>query len=336
MASKQTSHAEAKRMLHAIEGRVARGQAGLDEPKAAPEPLSVAELCERFLSQYAAPKIKDLEKFRRNSAYALKPVLTIVGSRQAAQLVRADVERVRNTLARRYKPNTVLAAIRPFSTALSWAVEQGLIATNPAKGIKLPAKASRLEYLSAEEAAQLLAAAERQARAGSAIEWSLWVAVSLALYAGLRRGEILALRWQDVDTAVRRLTVARSYAGAPKSGKARHLPLPSMLVPLLEEWRSRCPLVEEGLICPVRRAGVWRMSTMAFGEIKSLYVAAGIRLPSYPWHCLRHSFASHFLMRGGSLVALSRLLGHADVKTTQIYAHFAPDYLAEQIDKVAF
>jgi site-specific recombinase XerD len=75
---------------------------------------------------------------------------------------------------------------------------------------------------------------------------------------------------------------------------------------------------------------------MAFREINDLYQAAGLRVPSAPWHCLRHSFASHFLMKGGSLVALSRLLGHADVKTTQIYAHLAPDYLAEQVDKLKF
>lgn len=89
--------------------------------------------------------------------------------------------------------------------------------------------------------------------------------------------------WRDVDTVARRLTVARSYKGAPKSGKARHLPLAAALVPILEALRPLCPLIEEGLICPMSRAGVWRMPMMAFRETNALYAAAELRVSAAPW-----------------------------------------------------
>ncbi len=336
MASRQATHADARRMLQAIEGRVARGLAGIEERVQQPR-LSVAELCQRYLNEYAHPKIKDLPKYRRSSRYSLKPVLALIGHRMAEQLVRADIERVRNTLAQNYKPNTVRAAMRPLATAFSWAVTQGILRQSPAAGLTLPDKDQRIEYLTHEEAKALLAEAERQARGGGGERaFSLWIAVALGLYAGLRRGEILGLRWQDVDLDARRLNVARSYAALPKSGKPRQMPLAAPLVPLLKEWRPRCPRAEDNLVCPLLRRGVWRLSSGTFGEIAELYPAAGVRTPAAPWHALRHTFASHFLMAGGSLPALQRLLGHADIKTTQVYAHLSSDFLGEQLDRLKF
>jgi hypothetical protein len=55
-----------------------------------------------------------------------------------------------------------------------------------------------------------------------------------------------------------------------------------------------------------------------------------------PWHMLRHTFASHFVMAGGSLFALQRLLGHASPTQTQRYAHLAPDFMASEIAKMNF
>jgi hypothetical protein len=73
MASKQTSAAEAKRMLQAIEGRIARGLVGLAEP--APDAPTVALLCERFLIEYSRPRLKDLARYRQNARTALRRAL---------------------------------------------------------------------------------------------------------------------------------------------------------------------------------------------------------------------------------------------------------------------
>jgi integrase len=225
--------------------------------------------------------------------------------------------------------------------ALNWAVREGILRESPAKGAKLPpSPPSRLDFLTAHEVSRLLTEAERRARTlrNSKLWWMRWVAISLAVRVGLRKGEIFGLRWQDVDLDAQRLTVARSYGTTPKSGKTRHLRLPSALLPLLREWRARCP--HPVLVCPVYRSTElrWEMAVNSNRQhgLPELLCAAECRVLKRPWHLLRHTFASHLMMSGGSLLALSQILGHSDVKITMIYAHLSSDYLAEQIDKVKF
>lgn len=118
LASKQPTFAEARRMLQAIEGRIARGQAGLDEPKDKPD-FTVADLCEKFLDEFASPRIKDMERYQRAARYGLARILPIIGKTRLSELKRTDLERARNALSRRYKGNTVRASLRPLLTALT-------------------------------------------------------------------------------------------------------------------------------------------------------------------------------------------------------------------------
>ncbi len=55
-----------------------------------------------------------------------------------------------------------------------------------------------------------------------------------------------------------------------------------------------------------------------------------------PWHALRHTFASHYMMAGGNILTLQKILGHSDIKMTMIYAHLAPDYLGDEMDRLRF
>mgnify|MGYP003379764469 CR=1 FL=1 len=54
------------------------------------------------------------------------------------------------------------------------------------------------------------------------------------------------------------------------------------------------------------------------------------------WHALRHTFASHFVMSGGSILALQKILGHHDIKQTMTYAHLAPEFLGDEMDRIKF
>jgi site-specific recombinase XerD len=132
------------------------------------------------------------------------------------------------------------------------------------------------------------------------------------------------------------LTVARSDRGTPKSGKVRHLRLPTTLVPILRDWREHCKKTPEALVFPIgnRAIGVGRRS--ALRSLKTLLFSAGLRISPHPWHALRHTFASHFVMNGGNLLALQKILGHSDLKMTMIYAHLAPDFLDGEMEKVKF
>ena len=70
--------------------------------------------------------------------------------------------------------------------------------------------------------------------------------------------------------------------------------------------------------------------------IAVLMKAAGCHVPKKAWHSLRHTFASHFVMAGGNILTLQKLLGHADLTMTLIYSHLAPDFMASEVAKMSF
>lgn len=333
LASKQATHAEAKRMLIEIEARVGRGEAGIPERRPVAG-LTVAELAEQFLARYSRPKLKNLEQYRYQARSKLQKVLPQLGKLRAAQVQPSDVARLRDALAREYAAGTVKLALAILSVMFSWAVREGLAKANPCKGVERPATAASLDFLTREEVSQLLAAAE--AGATTLKGRMLHVGIAVAVHTGLRKGELLGLRWLDLDFETRRLTVARSYAAAPKSGRARHLRLPQELVPLLRAWREHCPKSADGAVLPIGLGPGRTGGTQVMLGLPRLMARAGLRTVAHPWHILRHTFASHHVMAGGNILALQKILGHADLTMTLVYAHLAPDFLGEEMDRVKF
>jgi integrase len=342
-ASKQPSHAEARRMLIEIEARIARGLVGMEQRNRADDP-TVATLFSRFVAEHQDPRIKDRSAYQVRTQKLLRRV-----ERESPQLMKqrlsclssVSIPKLRDALLVRYPAGTVRTTLSAVSAALGWAVREGLIKENPAHGTKLPpAPPPRLDFLSAEEVSRLLsfAAQRAQSRAACKLWWVRYVAISLAVRLGLRKGELFGLRWQDIDLDAQRLTVARSYGTTPKSGKPRPLRIPSALVPILRTWQTLCP--HPTLVCPIYLAAArrWDMAASSNRQhgLPELLRAASCRVFDRPWHMLRHTFASHFMMSGGSLLALAQILGHTDVKVTMRYAHLSSEFLADQIDKVKF
>jgi integrase len=329
LASKQATYTEARRMLQAIEGRVARGLAGIDPPR--PQVPTLRELTERFLSEYSRPQLKDPAAYRVHARMALRRVLPILGARPADSIRSFDVAKLRDALKERYAAGSVRMALTFLRTAYSWAVKAGIVSVNPCRGVEQPGARALLEFLSREETKQLLT----YSRAHAPDRFPMLAA---ALHTGLRKGELFGLRWRDVDLASRRLDVERSYRGVPKGGKPRHLRLPALLVPILEEWRRRCPPTPEGLVFPVvRRGGAARMGRpQDMLDLPELLTAAGCPALERPWHAMRHTMASHFIMQGGNLLTLQKILGHSDLKQTLQYSHLAPDFLGDEMDRLKF
>lgn len=334
--SRQTTHADARKLLLAIEARIARGQAGLVEPVRAR--LTVSELVERFLGEFSRPRIKSLEAYRHATRSCLKKVVALVGKRLAEELAPRDVARVRDTLLRTHAPGTVRQALVRLSAVFSWGAREGLVRDNPCRGVERPVAARALDFLSREEVAALLEAADQRASAPSArVEFRmLHIAMLLAAHTGLRKGELLGLRWTDLDLSRLRLTVARSYRDRPKGGRERHLRLPSVLVPALRAWRPVCPPSPDGSVLPLGRGRSRVGGPTSMLGLPELMRELGMREVRHPWHLLRHTFASHFVMAGGNLLALQQILGHKDVKVTMLYAHLAPEYLGREMERVAY
>jgi integrase len=174
------------------------------------------------------------------------------------------------------------------------------------------------DFLDFNEAERLLAAAPG--------EWRTMILT--ALRTGMRHGELIGLRWDDIDLTAGRITVRQNVVngqiGTPKSGKPREIPLGIEVRTALKEHRHlRGPLVfchmsGELLGTVDTRLPLWRACKKA-----------GLR--QIGWHALRHSFASHLVMRGASLKAVQELLGHSSIQMTMRYAHLAPEVVNETV-----
>ena len=145
--------------------------------------------------------------------------------------------------------------------------------------------------------------------------------IIVALNTGLRHGELLELRGKDVflDTAV--LTVRRNYyrghVGTPKSGKSRDIPLNERALDVLEIRKVRANELVFG-----NNLGEHFQSEQCKWPIWKACDRAGIR--RIRWHVLRHTFASHLVMRGAHLKAVQELLGHSSMQMTMRYSHLSP------------
>ncbi len=330
--SHQPSRELARRYLLEVEGRIARGIIGIPEP--APPAPTVAELCERFLNEYSRPKLKDLVRYRMLARCALRRALPVLGTTRADRVQPAQLEDLRAALSRTHAPATVRLTMAFLGRAFSWAVRAQIVPTNPLRGVEKPTAPSSLEYLSREEVQTLLTLLQQ--RVTTLADRCRLAAVHLALHSGLRRGELLGLRLQDVDLRLRRLTVARSFQTLPKSGKVRHLRLPESALPVLTAWLSEVPR-QLGVVFPVLDGALPRLGgPKDLLGLPEILAAAGCRPLLHPWHALRHTFASHFVMSGGNVLALQRILGHATIAQTMVYAHLGDDFMAGEIDKLRF
>jgi integrase len=156
-----------------------------------------------------------------------------------------------------------------------------------------------------------------------------------AIWTGLRKGELAALRWDDVDFDKRLVTVQRSFDGPTKAGDVRHVPIVHPLLPVLRAWRLQCP---NGLVFPNAVGAMRDPASRIFSDtFHRVLLAAGLlptersgRIRPYvTFHGMRHTFASHWVMRRGDLFKLQKILGHKPVQMTMRYAHLAPDVYAE-------
>ncbi|MBN2342917.1 MAG: site-specific integrase [Deltaproteobacteria bacterium] len=150
-------------------------------------------------------------------------------------------------------------------------------------------------------------------------EWHAMIFV--ALRTGLRYGELCELRWHDVDLKNGRIMVNRSFTEGhvkkPKSNKSREIPLSDEVLKFMKNYRH---LKGELVFCTSN--GGRRFHQRADVGLKLCCKKANIR--PIGWHTLRHSFASHLVMRGATMVAVQELLGHSSVEMTMRYAHLSP------------
>jgi integrase len=233
-----------------------------------------------------------------------------LGGRRVADLTTGDVQRLVERMRREGLAGTTIAntvnALRAIYRRL---VVLGRVNDNPTRGAVLPTRrGTRLHAGDPADAARIIAAVPEQDRC-------VW---ALAFYAGLRLGELRALRWGDVDEKAGVLRVRVSWDAQegeidPKSNAGvRDIPILNPLQPYLEAQRAACPWSSDpaALVLGASRRGAFGATGLNKRSAKAL-AAAGLKYVTL--HEARHSFASYLAASGIGIKDLTVILGHSSV-----------------------
>lgn len=204
-------------------------------------------------------------------------------------------------------------------SALEKAVQEGLIRTNPAIGCKLPPKKSReMKVLTQNEVIRFLNRAKQE---------DYFELFLLELGTGMRRGEILALKWSDLNLTTGELRIERqvnvihgeAIISAPKTkASIRTVILPPSLLQILSEYKERVDS-EWMFPSPLDNSKVRNPSAVR-KRLQLILERAGC--PKVRFHDLRHTFSTMALENGMDIKSLSSMLGHVSSATTiDIYSH---------------
>ncbi|MGI8784387.1 MAG: tyrosine-type recombinase/integrase [Acidobacteriota bacterium] len=204
--------------------------------------------------------------------------------------------------------NRELAVLkRMFQLAIQW----GRAEKNPVIGVK---------FLKEECKSDRVLSQEEEQKLFSACAPHVGLAVLLALHTGMRLGEILNLRWQDIDLRRQVLTVVKS-----KSGKMRSIPTNDVLAGALTEYRQRA---SAEYVFWNDRTGKPMLDTKT-GYCKAVRRAG---ISHCRFHDLRHTFATRLVTAGVDLATVSQLLGHSSIEMTMRYAHPSPENKRRAVD----
>lgn len=287
------------------------------EPLEKRKEKTLTAFADEWYTTYAIPNNKYSEQRSKESVIRLhlKPFF---GKTELRAISSKHIEQFKaKQQAKGLSPKTINNHLAVLSKMFHCAVEWGDMEVIPLiKRLNVPVKP--IKFLTEEEC-QLLLSDHTE---------PLWRnMVYVALNTGMRMGELKGLRWEDINFKqgvihVRR-NVVRERITTPKSNKTRMIPMITHLDEYLYTSRQK-----EGYVFEIEEdkpltdkecvGGLWRLGKRAGME-------------KFGWHRLRHTFASHLVMRGVPLRHVQQLLGHASITMTERYAHLAPSSLHEAV-----
>ncbi|MGR9105382.1 MAG: tyrosine recombinase XerC [Gammaproteobacteria bacterium] len=289
---------------------------------------TLTALTERFIEQllYERRRSSQTAKAYRRDLAQLVDFCATAGVTEWTQLTGRHVQqyltnRHRKGLGSRSLQRE-LSAIRSF---LQFLVKSRLIEDNPADYVKAPKAAKRLpKTLDLDQVTGLMASIP-----DSILEHRDLAILELFYSSGLRLTELANLNLEDIDLHQGSLLVRQG-----KGSKSRLVPVGSYAIAAIQNWLN----IRDAL--PGRESSALFLSSrgkrLAPRSIESRLDAwskkHGLREPVHP-HMLRHSFASHLLQASRDLRAVQELLGHSNIRTTQIYTHLDFEYLSSVYDQ---
>jgi integrase len=289
---------------------------------------TVAEAGDAYLDHLEHVMERKRTTLEDYSGYLRKHLAPFFGGRPLDKIDRAFVEaylkaKKQGGLSSKTVQNHLnfLHGIFAFSIKRQWATSNPVALVDRPKAPRSAHR--RIRFLQPEELEAVVRAVSQDEL--GAIERPLYLAAAMT---GLRQGELIGLRWLDVDWSAGRIRVAESYTrgafDSPKSHRGRSVPLADRLAGELERhfqrsrWRGERDLVFAhpltGHILDVSKLRKRFRRTLRHAGVHDI-----------TFHELRHTFGTQMAAAGAPLRAIQEWMGHADASTTAIYAHYAPD-----------
>jgi integrase len=320
------SKSASKRWGEELARKIALGGLPEKSPKPSEQPAAsisaiptLVEFAPRYTAGFTVANRQKHSTAITKESHLRNHLLPLLGAMPIDQIGAEQVQALKTRLAEKSAKytNNVLATL---STILKVAVEWGVIDELPKVGL-LPTTIPKMDFYDFDEYERLVDAAAK-------IDPRVLLVVLLGGDAGLRPGEVRALKWQCVDLQRRSITVElaeyRGSYGSPKHGKIRRVPLTKRLAEALAKHRHLA-----GDFVIYRDNG----KPLTFSAQRKMLCKALRRatLELTGPHRLRHSWCSHLAMRGAPAKAIQELAGHSDLQTTQKYMHLSPAALEQSI-----
>jgi integrase len=266
-----------------------------------------------------------------------KHIVPFFEGKDLARIAPEDIERYIAVKTKKLATKTVRNHLNTMHSVFEIGLRRRWCQTNPVKLADRPAikkNETRIQFLDQAELDKLLANSYPDDAFGR-IEPTIYLTAAMT---GLRQGELIGLRWRDVDLKARRVRVVSPFVrgefGDPKSeGSGRSVPLAERVASELERHRERSAYATDGALvfCHPETGHPLDRSKLA-KRFKKATRRAEVRAITY--HELRHTFGTRMAAAGVPLRTLQQWMGHADSKTTQIYAHYQPaENEAEVVDR---
>ena len=300
--------------------------------------LTFAEFSERYLYEYADVQVKrgklkesTLDAYRSMLTTHLRPFFGRMRlTAMSPAVVRHFTAEKAEALGRKeLKPKTYNNILTFLKSLLRCGVKAGYLATNPAADEeRATLERHEMDFLTPEEIRRLIAHS-REPYA---------TLIYLAIFTGLRRGELLALQWRDVDWNRQKLRIRRTlYRGKftkPKTPNAvRDVDLSPRPLEMLRLSQVMYPPLASDLVFRTRDDHPLDPDNLVKRVFQPTLARAGIRLVRF--YDLRHTYATLLINQGANLKYISRQMGHASVQITlDRYGHLLPDTGREEMQKL--
>ena len=317
---------DARRFERDLKNEMKAGRLVAQQEEQRPIP-TFKDFTEEWFQAYVMPNNKPSEHDNKRITLD-KHLLPFFGHLTIDNIDTYSIEQFKAQQCRKdYAPATVNLHLACLRKCLQCAMEWGLIETNPARAVKkVKNDAQKWTFLDFDEVEAFLAAASDK-----------WRPVFLTIMeTGLRRGEVLALRWRDIDWSNRLVNVRHTlYKGeldTPKTkASIRSIPMTDRVYAVLAALRRQPGALEAEHVFASEVGAALNAGNLRRG-LEATWKRAKMR--KIRPHDLRHTFASHLAMAGVPIRTIQQLMGHESLDMTLKYAHLTEGHQREAMDKL--